>query len=138
MPDQVTPSMPVVVGLPAEIDVTNAEQVFSQLCAALGPGVDVVIADLTSTVFCDSSGLRHLLFAQQRARESDAQLRLAIPLGCPVRRVLELTGADRLLAIYPDLTEAATEGLLVPPRPAGPREVSDRRAGREPGQAVSG
>src|ERR1700742_3596883 len=129
MPDQVTPQTPVVVALPAEIDVTNAEQVLDLICAALAPGVDVVIADLTSTVFCDSSGLRHLLFAQERARESDAQLRLAIPLGCPVRRVLELTGAYRMLTIYPDLTEAATEGLLVPPRPAGPREGSDSRAG---------
>jgi anti-sigma B factor antagonist len=138
MPDQVTPSMPVVVALPAEIDVTNAEQVFSQLCAALGPGVDVVIADLTATVFCDSSGLRHLLFAQQRAREGDAQLRLAIPLGCPVRRVLELTGADRLLAIYPDLTEAATEGLLVSRQPSGPREVSAHQAAREPGRPGPG
>jgi anti-sigma B factor antagonist len=119
MPDQVTPSMPVIVALPAEIDVTNAEEVFGQICAALEPGVDVVIADLTATVFCDSSGLRHLLFAQQRARERDVQLRLAIPPDCPVRRVLELTGAYRMLTIYPDLAEAASEGLL--PRPADTR-----------------
>ena len=48
MNDEAAQVMPVVVVLPPEIDVTNSEQVYEQLVAALTPGVDSVIADMTS------------------------------------------------------------------------------------------
>ncbi len=83
----------------------------------LEPGVTEVIADLTTTTFCDSSGVRHLLLAHERASASEVQLRFAVPSDCPVRRVLELTGVHRVLAVYPTLAEAVTGGL--PPDPAG-------------------
>lgn len=44
---------PVVVRLPAEIDMVNAEHVGEELCSALTRGAAVVIADLTWTGFCD-------------------------------------------------------------------------------------
>ena len=47
MSDQAEQTMPVVVVLPAEIDVTNSELVHERIVAALTPGVDVVIADMT-------------------------------------------------------------------------------------------
>ncbi len=109
--------MPVIVTLPAEIDLTNSEEVSDRICAAFQPGVTEVIADLTTTTFCDSSGVRHLLLAHERASASEVQLRFAVPSDCPVRRVLELTGVHRVLAVYPTLAEAVTGGL--PPDPAG-------------------
>jgi anti-anti-sigma regulatory factor len=51
---------PVTVQLPAEIDVTNASDVAELIAAAC---VLVVIADLTATRFCDSTGLQHLILA---------------------------------------------------------------------------
>jgi hypothetical protein len=39
--------IPVLVALPAEIDVTNAGQVGEELRSALGPGVTAVIADMS-------------------------------------------------------------------------------------------
>ncbi len=84
----------------------------------LEPGVTEVIADLTTTTFCDSSGVRHLLLAHERASASEVQLRFAVPSDCPVRRVLELTGVHRALAVYLTLAEAVTGGL--PPDPAAP------------------
>jgi anti-anti-sigma regulatory factor len=78
--------------------------------------VTEVIADLTTTRFCDSSGVRHLLLAHERASASEVQLRFAVPSDCPMRRVLELTGVHRVLAVYPTLAEAVTGGL--PPDPA--------------------
>ena len=51
---------PVIVVLPEEIDVTNADSIREQIHPALSPGVTVVIADMTSTAFCDGSGLRNL------------------------------------------------------------------------------
>ena len=65
MGDQAAPNEPVVVALPAEIDVTNSEEVYAQLMAALTPGVSAVIADMMATVFCDSSGVHAIMHAQE-------------------------------------------------------------------------
>ncbi len=48
---------PVIVALPAEIDLSNADQVYDQLYAALVSGAPVVIADFTGTRFCDCAFL---------------------------------------------------------------------------------
>jgi anti-sigma B factor antagonist len=103
---------PVVVELPAEIDMANAEDVGEQLRAAFTTGVTVVIGDLTSTVFCDSSGMRILVVADDCAAASGAELRLAVPPG-HVLRILTLMGIDRLLSIYPSLA-AALAGETAP------------------------
>jgi anti-sigma B factor antagonist len=99
---------PVVVELPAEIDVTNSEQVYQQLVAVLALGVDTVVADMTATVFCDSSGVHAIMHAYETAGARDVQLRLAVSPGTSVRRVLELIGVGRLLPVYPTLEEALT------------------------------
>jgi len=48
----------IVVALPVQIDMTNADQVGKDLDAAFDPGVGVVIADMSGTSFCDTSGIR--------------------------------------------------------------------------------
>ena len=106
MDDQAAQVMPVVVVLPAEIDVTNSEQVYEQLLAALAPGVDIVIADMTSTIFCDSSGVHAIMHAYESAAARDVRLRLAVSPASSVRRVLELIGVGRLMPVYPSLREA--------------------------------
>jgi anti-sigma B factor antagonist len=94
-------SAPVaVVSLPAEIDLTNAEVVTARVRASLQPGATAVIADLTSTVFCDSAGIRQLLLASDLAQASGARLLLAAPEDGAVRRVLRVTGMHRLLPAY--------------------------------------
>lgn len=99
---------PVIVRLPAEIDIANAEDVGEQLRSAFAPGIALVIADLTATVFCDSSGLRQLLVAHRRAKDRHAEVRFAIPHR-EVLEVLQVTEPDRLLPVYPSL-DAAVSG----------------------------
>jgi anti-sigma B factor antagonist len=98
---------PTVITLPAEIDMANADRVVADLQAAFAPGVTTVVADMTTTTFCDSRGIHALVMAHQRATASGAELRLVVPSEC-VLRVLALTGLDRWLAIYPSLQEALT------------------------------
>ena len=105
--------IPEIVSLPAEIDVTNAERVDAELRAAVRPGVTVVIADMTHTTYCASSGIRHLVLANDHAAACAAELRLAVQSDA-VLRVLELLGVDRMLRIYPSLGDALTN---TPPRP---------------------
>jgi anti-sigma B factor antagonist len=104
--DQAAGDVPVVVALPAEIDVTNSGQVHDRLVAAFEPGVGIVIADLTSTVFCDSSGVHAIMRAYEGAAARDVQLWLAVAQAGSVRRVLELTGVGRLMPVYPSLQDA--------------------------------
>ncbi len=108
MSDQAAaPGTAVIVALPAGIDYATAEQAYDHLYAAFAAGAKVVIADFTATAFCDSSALRRLLAVQRRAAARDAQLRLVIPSGGVMLRVLQITGQDRLLQIYPTVCHAA-------------------------------
>jgi len=106
MDNQAARTMPVVVVLPAEIDVTNSEQVYDQLVSVLAPGVQTVIADMTSTVFCDSSGVHAIMHAYESAAARDVGMRLAVSPDTSVRRVLELIGVGRLMPVHTSLQEA--------------------------------
>ena len=108
MNDQAARTVPVVVVLPAEIDVTNSEQVYEQLVAVLAPGVDTVIADMTATIFCDSSGVHAIMHAYESAAARDVVMRLAVSPATSVRRVLELIGVGRLMPVHASLEEALT------------------------------
>jgi anti-sigma B factor antagonist len=110
MSDQAAQIMPVVVVLPAEIDITNSDEVHQQLTAALSPGVDTVIADLTATSFCDSSGVHAIMHAYERAAAREVGLRLAVSPGGSVRRVLQLTGADHIMPVFASVPEAIQGG----------------------------
>jgi anti-sigma B factor antagonist len=96
---------PVVVEIPEEFDFGNAGDVARRLRTAIAPGVGVVVADLTSTVFCDSSGVRMVLLARDWASADNVELRLAVPPG-PALDVLKLATLDELLPVYPSLGEA--------------------------------
>ena len=96
---------PVIITLPAEIDIANVDTVGEQLAAALTPGTRVVIADMTATTFCDSMGIAMLIHAHKQATANGAELRLLLP--CPdVLRVLRIHGVDAVLPIYHSLEEA--------------------------------
>ena len=94
-----------MVELPAQIDVTNAQQVGEQLAEALRPEASVVIADLGRTTFCGSSGVRMLVLATRRATASGIRLRLVVTSPA-VLRIFELSGLDSLLPVYASVGEA--------------------------------
>jgi len=99
----------VVVALPAEIDMANADRAGQQLRSALAPGVRALIADMTATRFCDSSGINMLVRAHQQAAANGTELRLVVA-STAVLRTLMLLGLDDLLAIYPSLSQALAAG----------------------------
>ena len=98
----------VLVVLPAEIDITNAAQVRTQLSQEFQAD-RTVIADLTATMFCDSSGTVALLRASREAAGVGGEIRLAVPPAGQVARVLELTGFASQLRLFPSIA-AATAG----------------------------
>ena len=100
MDAQELPAVPVIVTIPADIDISNADSIAEQLLSALASGVSAVVADLTGTTFCDCSGVRSLMLASDKAAASNTQLLLAAPSRA-VLRILELVGLLRTLRIYP-------------------------------------
>lgn len=101
-----TDGQSVIVAMPAQIDVINAERVYDQLYTALISGAAVIIADFTVTTFCDSAGLNRLVAIHKRAVSRDVQFWLVLPPGGTVRRVLRLLGLDQLLPVYSTIAEA--------------------------------
>jgi len=95
----------VVIALPAEIDMANADRVSQQVGSAFTPSVKTVIANMTATRFYDSSGINMLVRAHQQAAANRTELRLVVP-STAVLRTLTLTGLDQLLPIYPSLSQA--------------------------------
>jgi anti-anti-sigma factor len=103
---------PVVIALPAEIDMANAGRAGQQLGSALTPGVTTVIADMMATTFCDSSGISMLIRAHKQAATNRTELRLVVRTAA-VLRALTLVKIDSLLPIHPTLSQA----LAAPPAP---------------------
>jgi len=93
------------IKLAAEIDVTNSDQVYADLTAACVPGVHAVIADMSETTFCDSSGVRALVRAHKVAADLGIELSFAVT-GEAVLRILELSGLIGILRIYPSVSAA--------------------------------
>ena len=94
-----------VVAAPEEIDITNAPDLRSALLAAAANGSRTVVADLTRTRFCDSSGLHTLLAAHKRAQADGGELVLVIP-DAAVLRILAITGIDRMIPNFTSLDDA--------------------------------
>jgi anti-sigma B factor antagonist len=99
----------VVVTMPAEIDITNADRIGGELSAAVTGGAGIVVADMTGTTFCNSSGISVLVLAHRQAAANGAELRLVVP-SAAVLRALKLVRMDRLLPIYPSLDAAVAPG----------------------------
>ena len=114
-----------VVALPEEIDVTNADSIGEDLLSVLNQGAVLLVADMSKTTFCDSSGVSALVRTFRRAVASSSGLRLVV--GTPaVHRVLSLTGVDRLVDVFPSVAACL----------AGPYEVLTQGGG-QPGQQES-
>jgi anti-anti-sigma factor len=98
-----------VVTLPGSVDVSSARRLGGELGSVLASGVTTVIADMTATTFCDSSGARILVAACEQAAANDIEMRLVVPSAF-VLRALALMGLDKLLPVYQTLDGALARG----------------------------
>ena len=97
-----------VVSVAGEVDLYVAPELKQQLLDAVGRGATHVIVDLTETTFVDSTTLGVLIGIVRRLRANDGQLSIV----CQDRNVaktFELTGLDRVFAIYPTRDEAVAK-----------------------------
>jgi anti-anti-sigma factor len=92
------------VVLTGELDLSTVEKVEQELQRIEGDGPTVVALDLSRLTFLDSSGLRLIVSADQRARKESR--RFAIVRGPDtVQRVFSITHLDEQLEIVEDVAE---------------------------------
>lgn len=104
-----------VVTMPDEIDLGNSGDVDELLKAVAGQSPELVTADLTGTVFCDSAGVYVLTRAHEQVCANGGELRLALG-DSPVARIFELTGLDKIMPVYRDVQQSRD----TPPAQPGP------------------
>lgn len=100
-----------IVSLPAEIDLTNADQTRQLLPSAASHRPAVLIIDMSATTFCDSAGVHAIITGYKRATAAGTQLRL---VATDVRRIFDLAGVSRLITIYPTVQAALTNPPHLP------------------------
>ena len=90
------------VAVTGDFDAALAGE-FRLVVSRLSEATNVVI-DLTAVSFMDSSGLGALMAILRTLIGQDAQVRLVCAEG-PVRRLLHVTGVDRLASVFADSFE---------------------------------
>lgn len=109
-----------IVTRPRRIEASNAGRIREELLLVINRDAIELITDMTATVSRDHAGADAMVRAHQRAVASGTQLRLVVAAPS-VRRVLTLSGLDRLIPVYPCLaaaTAAASAAASVTPKPA--------------------
>jgi anti-sigma B factor antagonist len=122
-----------VVAVPAEIDVTTAEQLRMVLLCSAARGHSIIVVDMTRTRLCDSAGLTVLVRAHKRAVAEGGELRLVIPAGGTVSRIFAITSLDMVIPLFGSLDEALVPGPAAAVRPLRPRPPARRRPSRPAG-----
>jgi anti-sigma B factor antagonist len=99
----------VVARLTGEIDLSNAHEVGETLAGAVPNTALGLVIDLTATAYLDSSGV-HLLFElAERLQRRQQQLRVVVPEGGPIRRVLRIVELEATVAVLASVDEAVAQ-----------------------------
>jgi anti-sigma B factor antagonist len=104
-----------VVSAPAEIDVTNADELRQAIRSCTDAEHATLVVDLSKTTFCDSAGMEQLVHAHRQAVAAGGEARLVIG-SASVMRVLALVGVDRVVPIFTSVEDAIAEAPA-PTRP---------------------
>jgi anti-sigma B factor antagonist len=95
-----------VITAPGEIDAATADQLRAVLLETATGKHTTVVVDMTTTRFCDSTGLSVLVRAHKRALAEGGELRLVIPAHGAVYRVFTLTTLYHFVPRFDSLADA--------------------------------
>jgi anti-anti-sigma factor len=96
----------VVALLSGEVDMTNAPQVREQLLDAVPNDALVLIVDLEGCRYLDSAAIEVVFELSRRLQRRRQELRLVVPAGSPLGRVLDLTHVNSVAPIHASLESA--------------------------------
>lgn len=102
----------LVVHVTGELDMVTAPSLRAEVVEMFDQGLvtdRVLVFDLTSVDFIGSSGLAVLAEAVQRADVASLPPVRLVVASRAVRRTVEVTGMDAVLAIFPDMAAATAD-----------------------------
>jgi anti-anti-sigma factor len=99
----------VVARLTGEVDLSNAAHVGDELSAAVPNRALGLVLDLTGTSYLDSSGVSLVFDLADRLRRRQQRLRLVVPAGAPLRRVLGIVDPGGALPIVETVDAAVAQ-----------------------------
>ncbi len=95
-----------MVEVGGELDLYTAPSFRESILDAAGDtDPSKVIVDFGGLGFIDSSGLGAIVACLKHLRERGGELALVAPEGSGLRRLMDLTGLDRVLTVYPTADE---------------------------------
>jgi anti-sigma B factor antagonist len=97
-----------VVTVRGEIDVSNGDAIHTAVLDAVSLSTRCLLLDLTDVAYFDSVGVRLAFDLEQRLSRQAIAFGVVRPADSYVRKVLEMCGAEQLLAVFDD-REAALE-----------------------------
>lgn len=96
-----------LVEVAGEVDLATAPELADEVCEALEQSeTTLCVLDLTAVTFLASAGLAALTEAARQAGRLREPLRIVVDSNRPVIRPIEITGLDRILALYHSVEEA--------------------------------
>ena len=96
-----------VVVIAGDLDAATAPRLHAELVQLAADGVDRIVLDLRRMTFVDSFGLGVIVHAKKRLSEQGNSLCLVAQLDQrTLRRVLEITGLDRVLPVHDSVSQA--------------------------------
>ena len=99
----------VHIALRGELDLSTVEKVQEELRRAEAGSPPVLLLDLSRLTFLDSTGLRAVVTANERAREEGRRL-VVVRGPDAVHRVFTITRLEEHLEIVDDASAVASEG----------------------------
>ena len=94
-----------VIALSGEVDLYTAPEFKQQLLEVIGRGGKEVVVDFSDTTFIDSTTLGVLVGGVKRLRPNGGRLSLVCS-DRNITKIFEITGLDRVFAIYGTRPEA--------------------------------
>ena len=95
-----------LVGIGGEIDLSTAPAFEAVIAEALEEDPPALVVELSEVIFMASVGLRILAATQEKVGKS---IQLAVVAdNMAASRPMQLTGLDKLIALYPTLDDALT------------------------------
>ena len=94
-----------IARLEGELDIATTPALRERLLSVFGPGMRLLIIDLSGVSFCDVSALAVLVATQRRARGLGITVRLAAPRP-QMAKLLRVTGLDQCFTICATLDDA--------------------------------
>jgi anti-sigma B factor antagonist len=97
------------------VDMMTAPRLRAALIDCVDRKPKAIIVDLAAVTMFGSHGLSVLAFAKDQAQHHDEPFRVVVDANRPVIRPIQLTGLDRVLALYHSLPDALRGTAPLPP-----------------------